>query len=149
MKNPTRIFLAGALALAAALFAYSQATIYNQPANAIAQHFGGPGASPYIPTFAATITISPIGVSAVQFKGVNTTSSTCTVSAGDDGNWGQQLITVCSADSTGTVTYTFSSAANNFLPTGTVVATASKSISVLWWSDGSVWHEVSRSASAQ
>lgn len=131
--------------------ANAQATVYNQPANPIAQLVGGPGAQANIPTFAATMTISPIanGVlnAVTQLSGVSTTSSTCTLNAAAIGSFGQIWITICSASSSGTVTYTFGT---NFLPTATVAATASKSITVMWVSDGVLsWHEVCRSASAQ
>ncbi len=149
MKTISRLFL---LAASVALFActsFAQQTVYNitgGAANGLQQISGGPSAGALQPTFAATVALNPnLGI-VHKLAGVSSTSSTCTVSTANPGAFGQLMITQCAASSSGTVTYTFST---NFLPTATVVATASTSLSVLWFSDGVAWHELARSASAQ
>lgn len=146
MKNFLRPLFAAILWVALALAAYAQDTIYNVPAQGAHQLFAGPAARALKPTFAATIAINPNLGTVHQLSGVNTTSATSTVSTTNVGTFGQLMIVICSADSTGTVTYTFST---NFLPTATVAATASKAITVVFVSDAVAWHEVCRSASAQ
>lgn len=150
MKTISRlILLAASVALFAIVPASAQQTVYNitgGAANGLQQISGGPSAGALQPTFAATIALNPnLGI-VHKLAGVNSTSATCTVSTANPGQFGQVLITQCAADSTGTVTYTFST---NFLPTATVAATAGKSLSVLWFSDGVAWHELARSALAQ
>lgn len=150
MKTISRLLFL--VAASVALFiasASAQQTVYNitgGAANGLQQISGGPSAGALQPTFSAAVALNPnLGI-VHKLNGVNTTSSTCTVTTANPGQFGQLMITQCAADSTGTVTYTFST---NFLPTATVAATASKSLSVLWFSDGIAWHELSRSASAQ
>jgi hypothetical protein len=145
MKKFSSFLFAAALIVFAASV-HAQATIYNQPAAPLAQIAGGPGAPILHSTFAATITLNPSLGAVHQILGVNTTSATCTVNAGQTGQFGQFLITILSADASGTVTYTLGT---YFLPTATAVVTAGKSISMTWVSDGSNWHEIGRSASAQ
>lgn len=123
-----------------------QNTVYQLNPDGLAQISGTANARILQPTFSATMSVNPnLGIYH-KFLGVNTTSATSTVSAAGPGQFGQMLVTQCAADASGTVTYTFST---NFLPTATVAATASKSITVLWFSDGIAWHECARSASAQ
>ena len=149
MKTFSRLLLLSASVALFACSSFAQQTVYNitgGAANGLQQISGGPSAGALQPTFAATIALNPnLGI-VQKFAGVSTTSATCTVTTANPGQFGQMLITQCAADSTGTVTYTFST---NFLPTATVAATASKSLSVLWFSDGIAWHELARSASAQ
>lgn len=129
--------------------AYAQQTVYNitgGAANGLQQIAGGPSAQPLQPTFSSAVAINPnLGI-VHKIAGVNSTSATCTVTTANVGQFGQFMVVQCAADSTGTVTYTFST---NFLPTATVAATASKSLSVIFFSDGVAWHELARSASAQ
>jgi hypothetical protein len=143
MKHLISLF-AAVFVLAAVSTAHAQATIYNQPANPIAQLVGGPGATPNLPTYAATMTISPVNNAVTQIAGNATTSSTSTVTAGSVGNFGQLWIIIVS--DTGGITVTFST---GFKPTATVNPTTGKSITVAFVSDGTVWREFARSASAQ
>lgn len=148
-------FLAVAFVLALSLpfkraLADASGNIYNLYAFGLQQLTGSPGPGTVSqPPFAATITI---GVNTdnqgivQQILGKNSVSATSTVNAGGTGTFGQMLEVICTADASGTVTYTFGT---SFLPTATVAATASKSITVIWTSDGTNWHEVCRSASAQ
>lgn len=150
MKNISRLLFAAILTVALfSIPAFAQQTVYNitgGAANGLQQISGGPSAQPLQPTFAATVAINPnLGI-VHKIAGVNTTSATCTVSTANVGQFGQVMIVQCAADSTGTVTYTFTT---NFLATATVAATASKAISVIFFSDGIAWHELARSASAQ
>lgn len=150
MKTISRLLLIAAASVAMfAASASAQQTVYNitgGAANGLQQIAGGPSAGPLQPTFAATIALNPnLGI-VHKLAGSNTTSATSTVSTPNPGAFGQVLIVICAADSTGTVTYTFST---NFLPTATVAATASKAITVCYVSDGVAWHEFCRSASAQ
>lgn len=149
MKTTFRLLSALFCAFALATIVNAQQTVYNitgGAANGLQQIAGGPSAGALQPTFAATVALNPnLGI-VHKLAGVNTTSATCTVSTANPGGFGQFLITICAADSTGTVTYTFST---NFKPTATVAPTASTAITVLWVSDTVAWHEVCRSASAQ
>lgn len=120
-------------------------TIYQQPAASVAQLVGGPGAPVNQPTYAATMTI-PISLPVLEINANSATSATSTVNAGAVGTFGQLLITIITASGSGTATITFGT---NFLPTATAAPTTGKSITVAWVSDGTVWHEFSRSASAQ
>lgn len=134
------------LALFSSAFAQGgPSSIYNLPAEPLHQISGGPGAMAYQPTYAAAVVIDPSQGITCKLNGVSGTSATCTVTTPNVGGFGQFLVTICAAAG-GTVTYTFS---GNWLPTATVAPTIGKSISVLWVSDGTVWRELSRSASAQ
>lgn len=158
MKNRLHLLIGSViLALAAVLAltpnvarADASGTIYNVPAFPLQQITGGPGPGTVSnPPYAATITIGTNSENqgmVQQINGVSTVSATSTVSAGTGGLFGQFLIIICSASASGNVTYTFST---SFLPTATVVATQGKSITVGWVSDGVIWHEMFRSASAQ
>ena len=145
-----------AVALVALCIPYKKAradasgTIYNLYAWGLQQLTGSPGPGTVAqPTFAATVTLGTNTQSSgivQQILGVSTVSSTCTVNAGAVSPFGQVEIVICTASSSGTVTYTFGT---SFLPTATVVATGGKSITVMWVSDGTNFHEICRSASAQ
>ena len=139
-----------ALAFVSTIKADPSGSIYNLNAFPLQQITGSPGPGTVAqPTFAATMTIGTNQENSglvQQILGVSTVSSTCTLNAGSGGQFGQLLITICSASASGTVTYTFGT---SFLPTATVAPTAGKSITVLWVADGTSWHEICRSASAQ
>ena len=154
MKTSFRLLLSAAIGLAVSLASISSlraadATVYQLNAQPLAQISGSPGAAAVKPTFAASLTLNQNAGMVQQLNGVSTTSATCAVTVGGAGNFGQLLIVICSADSSGTVTYTFSNAAGKFLPTATAAPTAGTSITVAFVSDGTVWHEFARSASAQ
>lgn len=147
MKTSFRLLLSAAIGLAVSLASVSYLraqTIYNQPANPLAQILGGSGASAATPTFAATVAL-PIATNAVvQINGVSTTSATSTLTAGV-APFGKILVVFCKADSSGTVTYTFGT---GFKPTGTAAPTAGTTIVVLFVSDGTNFFEMGRSSSA-
>ena len=144
MKNLISFLLVAALGSALFLSNAHAQTIYNQPANSIAQIVGGPGASIYAPTYASAVAVSPIGNAVCVLNGVNATSATCTVTASGVGQSGQIFIVIC--NDTGGVTYTFST---GFKATATVNPTTGKVIVVAFISDGTYLREFARSASAQ
>lgn len=147
----TRSLVASVFALILAVFAlvspaFAQDTIYNVPPQPLQQLAGGPTARAAVPTFGAIITVNPNITLVHTLNGVSTVSAAATVNCPGTGGYGQFMILMCKASASGTVTYTFS---QNFLPTATAAPTASKAITVFFVSDGTVWREVSRSASAQ
>lgn len=108
--------------------------------DAVAQLLGQMSVAPTLPTFAAAVAIPP-GSPVVQINGVNGTSATCAVTAG---NAYGILIVVCKA-SGGTVTYTFGT---GFKSTGTAAPTVGTTIVVAFIGDGTNYFEFARSASA-
>lgn len=147
MKTSFRLLLSAAIGLAVSLASISSLhaqTVYNQPANPLAQILGGPGASAATPTFAATVALPVTNNAVVQLNGVSTTSATSTLTSGA-APFGKTLVVVCKADSSGTVTYTFGT---GFKSTGTAAPTAGTTIVVLFVGDGTNFFEVARSSSA-
>jgi hypothetical protein len=110
-------------------------------ANKVGSLIGQFSIGPSVPTFAATVALVP-DVPVQQLNGVNTTSATCTVTAGIA--YGL-LVVICKADASGTVTYTFGT---GFKSTGTAAPTAGKTIVVAFIGDGTNYFEFARSASA-
>lgn len=98
-------------------------------------------------TFAATQDISPILQYSryVEIAGSNTTSATTTITTLFVAPKGAQLIVNVQADSSGTVTATFST---GFKVTGTVAATTSTNFPISFVSNGTVWVECSRPTAA-
>lgn len=119
-------------------------TVYRLKANPLAQISGTDGAPVVQPTYAAAIVLDPNAGIAQQLLGVAAVSAACAVTTPNVGGFGQMLILMCS--DVGGVTYTFGA---GFKPTGTVNPTTGKTITVAFMSDGTVWREFSRSASAQ
>lgn len=117
-------------------------TIYNQPAQPIAQFFGGQGTQTYAPTYAATMALDLINNAGAIINGVNATSATVTLTAAV----GPALMeTVVLIKDTGGVTATFST---GFKSAGTVNPTTGKAIAVFFISDGTNWIETGRNAAA-
>lgn len=119
-------------------------TIYNLNDDLIAQTTGSGVPVPYVPTYAASITID---VGSTSYANIVTTSAVgnASVLASSGGLPGQRLTVIIANDAGGARTITFST---NFRATGTVVGTASKVIAVGFISDGSKFIEQSRSVSA-
>ena len=120
----------------------SQQTIYNVNADKLHQ-FAGSGID-YIPTYAATITVD--GGLSTRVKIVTTSGvGNSTLSMLNGGKPGQKLTVQIDNDSGGARTITFGT---SFRSTGTVVGTASKSILVLFESDGTNFLEIARTSAA-
>lgn len=126
--------------------ASSGITPFTLPINHLAQIGGLPMAPGNIVAGAAALVLDPNGGSTVRIDGDSAVSATIAITTPNFRGFGANYITIVRASGAGTVTATFGS---GFLPTATVAPTTGKSISVLWVSDGVVWREVSRSASAQ
>lgn len=124
-------------------------TAFSPNADLVAQITGSgqpvPGALAL--TFAATQAIESILQYSryVEIAGSNTTSATTTITTAFIATPGAQLIVNVKADSTGTVTATFST---GFKTTGTVAATASTNFPVAFVSNGTAWVEVARPTAA-
>lgn len=121
-------------------------TVYQLNPDGLAQISASPGARTLVPTYAATSTLNPNAGIVHQLKGDSAVSATSTWNAPSGGTFGQMLVTIVTASGAGTITVTFGT---NFLPTATAAPTTGKSITVIWFSDGTSWHEAARSASAQ
>lgn len=160
MNNRFKSILLGAAVFAALLVtglivapklahADPSGNIYNLPSFPLQQITGGPGPGTVSqPPFAATMTIGTNSENqglVQQIVATSTVSSSATVNAGSGGQFGQFLVTIVTAVG-GTETITFGT---SFLPTATAAPTIGKSITVCWVSDGTNWHEMCRSASAQ
>lgn len=98
-------------------------------------------------TYAATQAIESLMTNTryVEINGSNTTSATCTVTTKFVATPGAILVVNVLADSSGTVTATFST---GFKVTGTVAATASTNFPVLFVSNGVAWVELARPTAA-
>ena len=98
-------------------------------------------------TYAATQAIASILQYSryVEIAGSNTTSSTTSITTTFVATPGSLLIVNVKADSSGTVTATFST---GFKSTGTVAATLSTNFPVLFVSNGTAWVEVARPTAA-
>lgn len=121
-------------------------TPFNLPINHLAQLGGAPGAPGNIVAGAAALVLNPSDGAAVRIDGDSAVSATIAVTTPNFRGFGALFVTCVNASGVGTVTATFGS---GFLPTATVAPTTGKAITVLWWSDGVVWREIARSASAQ
>lgn len=119
-------------------------TVYSLRVNPLAQISGTAGAEAVAPTYASAIVLDPNAGLVQLIAGVAATSATSTVTTPNVGQFGQLLIVIVT--DTGGVTVTFGT---GFKPTGTVNPTTGKAITVAFVSDGTVWREFSRSASAQ
>ncbi len=126
--------------------ANSGITPFTLPINHLAQLGGAYNAPANVVAGAAALVIKPSDGAVVRIDGDSAVSATIAATATDFRGFGAILITICRASGASTVTTTFGS---GFLPTATAAPTTGKSISILWVSDGVVWREVCRSASAQ
>jgi len=108
---------------------------------------GGPVPGAVSLTYAATQAIASILQYSryVEINGSNTTSATTTVTTTFVPPKGARLIVNVLADSTGTVTATFST---GFKVTGTVAATSSTNFPIDFVSNGTVWVETGRPTAA-
>ncbi len=124
-------------------------TAFSPNADMVAQLTGSgqPVPGPVFPTFAATQAIGGILQYSryVEIRGSNTTSATTTITTTFVATPGSLLVVNVQADSTGTVTATFST---GFAVTGTVAATLSTNFPVLFVSNGTAWVEVARPTAA-
>lgn len=116
-------------------------TIFNQPANLLAQLIGGPGRQDYAPTYAATMALDLANNSYCFINGLNSVSATSTVTATTGGVLGQENAVM--VKDTGGVTVTFST---NFKVSATVNPTNGKTITVFFMSNGTNWVETGRSS---
>lgn len=118
----------------------AEVTVYRLRANHLAQISGTNGAPNVAPTYAATMSIDPNAGLVQTIAGLNSTSATCTLNAASAGQ-AQQLLIFLLQD-TGGVTYTFGT---NFKSTGTANPTTTKTIQIMFVSDGTNWREICRS----
>jgi hypothetical protein len=121
-------------------------TPFTLPINHLAQLGGAPGSPANVVAGAAALVLNPNDGAVVRIDGDSAVSATIAITTPNFRGFGGFLVTIINASGAGTVTATFGS---GFLPTATVAPTTGKAISVLWVSDGIVWREVARSASAQ
>lgn len=121
-------------------------TPFNLPINHLAQLGGAPGAPANVVAGAAALVLDPSAGSVTRIDGDSAVSASIAASTPNFRGFGALWVTIINASGAGTVTATFGS---GFLPTATAAPTTGKAISILWVSDGVVWREVARSASAQ
>ena len=126
--------------------ANSGITPFTLPINHLAQMGGAFNAPANVVAGAAALVLKPADGSSVRIDGDSAVSATLAITTPDFRGFGAWYLTCVRASGVGTVTATFGS---GFKPTATVAPTTGTAISVLWWSDGTVWREVARSASAQ
>jgi len=126
--------------------ANSGITPFTLPINHLAQLGGLPAAPANVVAGAAALVLNPNDGAVVRIDGDSAVSATLAITTPNFRGFGAVLITIVNASGAGTVTATFGS---GFKPTATAAPTTGKAISILWVSDGVVWREVARSASAQ
>jgi len=122
----------------------SDITVFRLPARHLGQLGGAYEAQSVVLAGAAAVAIDYGAGGVQQIAGKNSVASATTVTcanppAGAGNGPSGLLLLILSADSSGTVTYTFGT---GFRVTGTVAVTASKNIVMQFVSDGTNWNQV-------
>ncbi len=126
--------------------ASSGITPFTLPINHLAQLGGASNAPGNVVAGAAALVLNPADGAVVRIDADSAVSATIAATTTNFRGFGAIWITIVNASGASTVTATFGS---GFKPTATAAPTTGKAISILWVSDGVVWREVARSASAQ